>query len=703
MKSDSLPERLQGTDGIRGKVGLACDFPEMDPLSVWIQKKILTEEFFELYTFSFCQNLIDSGWAELGDSMIVGWDTRDPKGIFSDAAIRGIRKSGLTAVSIGVQPTPCVALYQLSREAAGAVVLTASHNPSDQNGIKIFLGHTGLKLFPADDIRLTKTIYSTDFKHLKKTPLQGDVVDEEVLARKFFKNVMLDSFNSWVSDRSLQKTSLVIDAANGAFIPLLKQMIQEFGGANVILCNTSLENGINHNCGVADLEGRHIVEANELSQEPLCHAEALKRLLEEGRRKREQNSEGLTVGLVLDGDGDRCFMPVYDSQKDRIIIIDGDGLAILQLLWLKQDQKTREGQLYLNTVESSLEASRSALKAGCFVKQCAVGDKWILWDALLKAYQWKCNFFRNHINDPEFSRMLLDLENSFKNMEEQSSFDALELSLKIKNVDEYFQERIQDPKILEKLSNESNSFSSSDFLIGNEESGHLLSLTRIPNKEGRMIPAYAGNGLKTGLNSLIALESLRPSDPVKLIEWLNEKFPRGYSRSLPVYHVKQELLEPQSQLRNELKDLIEQVLEANGHSIDWHHRSQEPNMLMGLSLKNHLPELCVFVRNSGTEDKLSLYFRSLSNNREMLESVITPIYGFLLKNFKDPSKSSTQLEQYILRQLKENPLNLREIQNSAKNDSTFQEIFRLMHSRQPLIQYINNRWELSQWGQMLVN
>ena len=167
--------------------------------------------------------------------------------------------------------------------------------------------------------------------------------------------------------------------------------------------------------------------------------------------------------------------------------------------------------------------------------------------------------------------------------------------------------------------------------------------------------------------------------------------------------MKQELLEPQSLLRNELKDLIEQVLEATGNSIEWHHRSQEPNMLMGLSLKNYLPELCVFVRNSGTEDKLSLYFRSLSNNREMLESVINPIYGFLLKNFKDPSKSSAHLEKYILKQLKENPSNLREIQNSAENDSTFQEIFRLMHSRQQLIHYINNRWELSQWGQMLVN
>ena len=56
-----------------------------------------------------------------------------------------------------------------------------------------------------------------------------------------------------------------------------------------------------------------------------------------------------------------------------------------------------------------------------------------------------------------------------------------------------------------------------------------------------------------------------------------------------------------------------------------------------------------------------------------------------------------------IKQLKENPLNLSEIQNSTKNDSAFQEIFRLMHSRQPLIGYINNRWKLSQWGKLLVN
>ena len=703
MKSETFPDRLQGTDGIRGKVGLSSEFPGMDPFSVWIQKKILTEEFFELYTFSFCRNLIESGWASPGELMMVGWDTRDPEGNFSDAAIRGIRKSGLNAVVLGVLPTPAVALYQLSQEVLGAFVLTASHNPAEQNGIKIFLGHTGFKLFPEDDKRLTAAILSTDFMHLKEAPQKGGVIDEEASARQFFLHILLDSFNSWITDRSLQQITLIIDAANGAFAPLLEDLTQDLGGARVIVCNTSPEDGINHNCGVADLEGRHTIEAQDLQQEPLCRAEALKRILVEGRRRgAEANNKGITVGLVLDGDGDRCFMPVYDPQEDRIVIIDGDGLAILQLLWLKKNQKCRAGQIYVNTVESTLEASRSAIEAGCSVNQCAVGDKWILWDALLNSYKWRKDFYRTHIDDPEFVQILQELEQLFKIMEQKSSFNALELSLKIKKMDGFFKDRIRDQKILDKFFKQSTFQGASDFLIGNEESGHLLNLTRIPDINGRMIPAYAGNGMKTGLNSLAALESLRPSNPKMLVEWLNEQLPKGYSRSLPVYHVKQKLLEPESGLRNELQTLIEQVLEAEGFSIDWHHRPQEPSMLFGMSLKENLPELCIFVRNSGTEDKLSLYLRGLSNNQELLEKIEKPIYRFLLKNFKDPSKSPVKLERSILNQLMQGPLSFDEIQRSLESDTSFHEIFRLMHSRQPLVRFRDDRWELSEWGHSLL-
>ena len=85
-------------------------------------------------------------------------------------------------------------------------------------------------------------------------------------------------------------------------------------------------------------------------------------------------------------------------------------------------------------------------------------------------------------------------------------------------MDGYFNDRIRDQKILDKFFKQSTFQGASDFLIGNEESGHLLNLTRIPDINGRMIPAYAGNGMKTGLNSLAALESLRPSNP-KMLSW----------------------------------------------------------------------------------------------------------------------------------------------------------------------------------------
>ena len=79
-------KRLQGTDGIRGPIARANQFQGIHPLEVWIHHGFLTEEFFELYAFSFSKNLLDSGWAKKGDSLVIGWDTRDTEGIFNAAA-----------------------------------------------------------------------------------------------------------------------------------------------------------------------------------------------------------------------------------------------------------------------------------------------------------------------------------------------------------------------------------------------------------------------------------------------------------------------------------------------------------------------------------------------------------------------------------------------------------------------------------------
>ena len=135
-------ERLQGTDGIRGLVSIAEPDLINDPISAFLDEGILTEEFFELYTYAYCMVLIENNFASEFDSVVIGWDPRHISGHFHKAAIRGIRKSGLTAIVVDILPTPAISLYQLQIGAVCGFALTASHNPEDQSGIKIFLGHS---------------------------------------------------------------------------------------------------------------------------------------------------------------------------------------------------------------------------------------------------------------------------------------------------------------------------------------------------------------------------------------------------------------------------------------------------------------------------------------------------------------------------------------------------------------------------------
>ena len=123
------PEKLQGTDGIRGRIAQNKDRGETNPIDFFLTHNRLTPDFFEKYTYAFGTLLIDSGFASENDKIIIGWDPRDQEGTFNQGAIDGIRKAGLTAVVVGTLPTPAIPLYMQSIEAKASVVLTASHNP----------------------------------------------------------------------------------------------------------------------------------------------------------------------------------------------------------------------------------------------------------------------------------------------------------------------------------------------------------------------------------------------------------------------------------------------------------------------------------------------------------------------------------------------------------------------------------------------
>ena len=120
--------RIQGTDGIRGPVCLSENSLSLGPIEALLNEGILTEELFELYTYSFCKELLDLGFATNNDIAVIGWDPRDSSGRFNQAAVNGIRKAGMTAAVVDILPTPAISLYQLKIGAACGFVLTASHN-----------------------------------------------------------------------------------------------------------------------------------------------------------------------------------------------------------------------------------------------------------------------------------------------------------------------------------------------------------------------------------------------------------------------------------------------------------------------------------------------------------------------------------------------------------------------------------------------
>ena len=696
-------ERIQGTDGIRGPVCFVEDSSSSEPISALLNEGLLTEEFFELYTYAYCQELLDAGFALIRDLVVIGWDPRDLSGRFNEAAVCGIRKAGLTAVVVDILPTPAISLYQLHVGAACAFVLTASHNPADQNGIKIFLGHSNLKLFPEDDKRLTRKCLSLNYLDLLTAPLLGELRNDQQAARQFFLEFMADPDNHWLSDNNLAGITIIVDAANGAFSPIIAQLLKNVA-ADFVITNSDPSQGINLHSGVADLEGVEFISANEIENGIFEGYDALRQMLKIGRVQQEklQNSSNLVLGFVFDGDGDRCFLLCYDPFQDGISILGGDVQAFLQAKFLQQNHNWPQTPLLVNTVESDLEAGRAVQQAGFETIQCAVGDKWILWQACFNSWKARQAYYLNKITVPEFNNLLEQANSKLEQMVKNSKFDALSATQTIMSLENWIRKNIDDELVngaYEHGSHQQNNY----FSIGSEESGHVITLAKMSSGDA-VTSVFIGNGFKCALNSLAAIQALRPTqNSPEYFEWLKNPYPSGFQKSLPVYYVDKSLLKESSVLRKELKEMLLAELNWPGMVVEIMKRQEEPEMLLLNVLENGLPAATVFVRNSGTEDKLALYLRGRADLSGRLETLAEKIYPFLLATFKNKNSSMAQAEQTVLRCLKDvakKTIDLK-LKNIAKISP--ERLLNEMSSRQKLIRKKNDFWNITEMGRLCLN
>jgi phosphomannomutase len=612
------PERIQGTDGVRGLVAPSARFSK-DPLTVFLEDAFLTEEFFELYCYCHVKNLLERGLMSEGAEVPIGWDSRDVEGFYTSRAVSGISKAGGKPLLPGSLPTPAVPLLLAARGAPTGFMITASHNPADQNGIKIFLAPDGMKMLPEDDDRLTAELFAADYEAVKRLSEKHKPVDIGGPARSLMVDFHIDPRNSWFTGTPPDDFVLILDTARGATAGIAPEVFQRVGFGKVIQVAGEQNGRINENSGVALLEGIKEITDTSGSDHLLVG-----KIWEESRD--EECGEGKTVfGVAFDGDGDRFYLLVYNPHTDSINILSGDECAALQARFLiETDPGKYRGSLFVHSVESDINLSRHAKSLGYRPKITGVGDKWIL------------------------------------------------------------QEAVASPE---------------RFGLGCEETGHSIHAGYLKKNDGSERTVYAGNGIKGALNTLASVAMLAVCGrDEKFFSGLANPFPAGYKKSAYAYYVKKSFFKMESDVWKEAEQCIKKCFDSfapAGVALASEPVDTEPDMLFfRLNDPSGTTAGSVFVRNSGTEDKISVNVRGMVSLKDTLDAICEETALLLMRRMKNRENRMATAEAEILRMIKAG-VSFAEIDFE---DVNFPRLLSEMEIKEKVIRKNGESYELTELG-----
>lgn len=308
-----------GTDGIRGKANEVLT-PELAFILGKAAATVLAES---------CDNS--------ANKILIGKDTRVSGDMLEAALAAGICSAGASAVLLGVIPTPGVAVLCREYGAMAGAVISASHNPFADNGIKFFSAN-GYKLpDPVEE----KIEYLMENPQLIVTPVGGGIgriaYDFEAYER------YLDQLRNR-QPLDLQGLKMVIDCANGASAHISKELFTSLGADVTAIADMPDGCNINLNCGSTHM----------------------KNLTEEVLRQKAQ------IGIAFDGDADR--MLAVDEKGN---ILDGDFIMAICASHMKKKSKLKNDLLVV-TVLSNMGLHIAMKKAGITVSETKVGDRYIL-------------------------------------------------------------------------------------------------------------------------------------------------------------------------------------------------------------------------------------------------------------------------------------------------------------------------------------
>ena len=313
--------RLFGTDGVRGEANT-----ELPPELAYRLGRAATTYFGQ--------------HSEGTPQILIGRDTRISGEMLESALIAGICSAGGNAILAGVVPTPAVAYLARKLHAAAGIVISASHNPFHDNGIKFF-GGDGYKLPDKVEDDIEAIIRDIERKKNLNRP-----TGEEVGHIERRQNLLEDYIGFVMSTTSerFDGMKIVLDCANGAAFKAMPTILERLG-ANLILIGDE-PNGININDG--------------------CGSTHLENLRDEVKKN------SADIGIAHDGDADRCL-----CVDERGEIIDGDHIMII-CAKLMQKVGALPDKTVVTTVMSNIGFRQALDELGLTCNVTAVGDRYVL-------------------------------------------------------------------------------------------------------------------------------------------------------------------------------------------------------------------------------------------------------------------------------------------------------------------------------------
>ncbi len=319
-----MTRKYFGTDGIRGK---ANQFPMTADMAL----KVAMAAGLALQQ--------DDSPADSRRRAVIGKDTRVSGYMLEQAMAAGFEALGIDVIFLGPIPTPAVAMLTRSLRADIGVMISASHNPYEDNGIKLF-GADGFKLSDEVETQI-ETYIDSDLSSALPSPSRlGKASRLDDATGRYIEFLKA----SLPRRQTLEGLKIVLDCANGAAYKVAPQVLWELEAEVITINNTPNGRNINNECGATHTDGLQ------------------KRVIE----------EGADVGIALDGDADRLIMVDETGRQ-----IDGDRLMALLAVHMDSENHLIERTL-VSTVMSNLGLERFITGQGMTLLRTPVGDRYVV-------------------------------------------------------------------------------------------------------------------------------------------------------------------------------------------------------------------------------------------------------------------------------------------------------------------------------------